>query len=172
MIRSLGKRRPAVEKTAFVHDSAEVIGAVRLGAGSSVWPMAVLRGDVNGIIVGPRTNIQDMSVVHCRREAPTVIGGGVTVGHNVIIHGARIGDGCLLGMGAIIMESVIGAECLVAAGAMVPAGLRIPARSLVLGFPAKVVRPLRPAELRRLKSSAAGYVRLAAEHRRGSRVIF
>lgn len=172
MIRSFGARRPTLDKTVFIHDSAEVIGAVKLGPGVSVWPLAVLRGDVNGITVGAGTNIQDMSVVHCREDARTVIGRGVTVGHRVVVHGARIGDGCLLGMGAIVMESVLGPQCLVGAGAVVPAGLRIPARSLVLGCPAKVVRRLKPAELRHLKESAAGYVKLARRHRRGSRVVF
>jgi carbonic anhydrase/acetyltransferase-like protein (isoleucine patch superfamily) len=96
----------------------------------------------------------------------------VTVGHSAVIHGAWIADGCLIGMGATVLECGIGRECLVGAGAMVPRGMRIPSRSLVLGLPAKVVRPLTPAELRQLRASAALYAKLAGEHRRGSRVVF
>lgn len=172
MIRSLGSRRPLIDQTAFVHDSAEVIGAVSLGPRASVWPMAVLRGDVNRIVIGAESNIQDMTVIHGREKFPAVVGRGVTVGHSVVLHGARVGDGCLIGMGAVVMESVIGPRCLIGAGAMVPAGLRIPAGSLVLGFPAKVVRRLRPEELKSLKASADGYVRLARRHLSTARAVF
>jgi carbonic anhydrase/acetyltransferase-like protein (isoleucine patch superfamily) len=172
MIRTFKGRSPRAHKTAFIHDSAEIIGDVALGAGSSVWPMAVLRGDVDAIRVGERTNIQDGAVVHCRNGKPAVIGNGVTVGHGAIVHGARIGDLCLIGMGAIVMEAVVGRECLIAAGAMVPAGMKIPPRSMVMGMPAKVRRKLTADELKHLRRSQAGYVELAAAHRRTSRVLF
>jgi carbonic anhydrase/acetyltransferase-like protein (isoleucine patch superfamily) len=172
MIRTFGRFKPRVSASAFVHDSAEVIGAVRLGAGVSIWPLAVLRADVDEIKIGDGSNIQDLATVHCDHGRPTVIGRGVTVGHGAIIHGSRIGDGCLIGMGATVLECEIGRECLVGAGAMVPAGVRIPPRSLVLGLPAKVLRPLKAEELRKLKRSAAIYVKLAREHLRGSRVVF
>jgi carbonic anhydrase/acetyltransferase-like protein (isoleucine patch superfamily) len=134
--------------------------------------MAVLRGDVDAIMVGAGSNIQDLSMVHCDHGRPTHIGRGVTIGHGAVIHGSLIADGCLIGMGATVLECSIGKECLVGAGALVPKGVRIPARSLVLGLPAKVVRPLTTMELRRLKQSAAVYMRLAQRHQRGSRVIF
>ena len=172
MIRSFASHRPRIHPRAFVHDSAEVIGRVVLEAGVSVWPMAVLRGDVDAIVVGAGTNIQDLSLVHCDYGRPTRIGRGVTIGHGVVIHGSRIADGCLIGMGATVLECSIGRQCLVGAGALVPKGVRIPARSLVLGLPAKVVRPLTAAELRRLQRSAGIYMRLARQHQRGSRVIF
>jgi carbonic anhydrase/acetyltransferase-like protein (isoleucine patch superfamily) len=172
MIRTFQGRAPRVDKTSFVHDAAEVIGQVSLGRRTSVWPYAVLRGDVDAVKVGELTNIQDNAVVHCRKGSPAVIGKGVTVGHGAIVHGARIGDYCLVGMGAIVMEAVVGRECLIAAGAMVPAGMRIPARSMVMGMPAKVRRKLTFAELRHLHESAAGYAELSEAHRRTSRVVF
>lgn len=172
MIRTFGAHRPRIAQSAFIHDSAEIIGRVSIGKKVSIWPMAVLRGDVDGIRVGDRTNIQDGVVVHCREGLPAVIGRGVTVGHGAIVHGARIGDQCLVGMGAIVMEASIGPQCLIAAGTLVPKDLRVPARSLVMGFPAKVVRRLKPEELRHLRQSEIGYARLAERHRRGSRVIF
>jgi carbonic anhydrase/acetyltransferase-like protein (isoleucine patch superfamily) len=172
MIRSFEKKSPRVDATAFVHDAAEVIGAVTLGAGASVWPHAVLRGDVDAIRVGARTNIQDNTVVHCREGRPAVIGKGVTVGHSAVIHGSVIGDFCLIGMGAVVMEAVLGKECIVAAGAMVPKGLKIPARSLVMGLPAKVFRKLNAEEIRSLHDSERSYVKLAERHRRTSKVLF
>jgi carbonic anhydrase/acetyltransferase-like protein (isoleucine patch superfamily) len=143
-----------------------------IGPQASVWPHVVLRGDVDGIRVGARTNIQDNAVVHCREGSPAVIGRGVTVGHSAIIHGAVVGDYCLIGMGAIVMEARLGRECIVAAGAMVPKGLKVPPRSLVMGLPAKVFRRLTAEEIRSLHASEASYVALAARHRRTSRVLF
>ncbi|MBI5241606.1 MAG: gamma carbonic anhydrase family protein [Elusimicrobia bacterium] len=172
MVRSFGSHAPRIHPSAFVHDSAEVVGRVALGARVSVWPLAVLRGDVDAVAVGADTNIQDLAVVHCDRGRPTRLGRGVTVGHGAVIHGSRIADGCLIGMGATVLECRIGRESLVGAGALVPKGMRVPPRSLVLGLPAKVVRPLTPAERRRLKDSAAGYARLAREHRKTSRMVF
>lgn len=172
MIRSFGAHAPRVHPSAFVHDSAEIIGRVAIGREASVWPMAVLRGDVDAVRVGERSNIQDGAVVHCREGLPAVIGRGVTVGHGAIVHGSRLGDLCLVGMGAIVMESVVGRECLIAAGAVVPKGLRIPPRSLVMGIPAKVHRPLTPEELRHLRESGRGYVELARRHGRSSRALF
>ena len=172
MIRAVGDLRPSVHATAFVHDSAEVLGAVRIGAGASIWPFCVLRGDTDRIEIGRRSNIQDLTVIHCDEGEPVRIGRGVTVGHRVVLHGARIGDGCLIGMGSVVMEASIGRESLVAAGSLVLAGMKVPPRSLVRGAPAKVIRPLRAGEVSRLRRGAAAYVRLAALHRRSSRVLF
>ena len=172
MIRTFNGRKPRVHKTAFVHDAAEIIGDVALGAQSSVWPTAVLRGDVDAVRIGTRTNIQDGAVVHCREGKPAVLGNGITVGHRAIVHGARIGDLCLVGMGSIVMEATVGRECLIAAGALVPAGMKIPPRSMVMGVPAKVRRRLTPAELKSLRSSERGYAKLAETHRRASRAVF
>lgn len=172
MIRTYCSHAPRIHPSAFIHDSSEIIGRVSVGRDSSIWPFAVLRGDVDAVRVGSRTNIQDHSVLHCREGEPAVIGSGVTIGHQVVIHGSRIGDGCLIGMGAVIMEATVGRESLVAAGALVPRGLRIPARSLVMGSPARVVRKLKSSELRSLKRSAKEYVRHGKTHQRWSRVVF
>ena len=172
MIRTFGLHRPRVHATAFVHDSAEVIGRVSLGKGSSVWPLCVLRGDEEPIIIGPDTNIQDLTVVHTREGRPTVLGRAVTVGHRVVLHGCRIGDGALIGMGAVVMEARLGRECLVGAGAVVPPGFLAPPRCLVLGVPARVVRPLNAGELRGMKSGMKGYQHLAKVHRTASVPVF
>ncbi len=172
MVRTFGRHTPRIHPSVFVHDSAEVIGRVTIARGASIWPMAVLRGDVDAIRVGENTNIQDQAVLHGRPGWPAVLGRGVTVGHGAIVHGSRIGDLCLVGMGATVMESVIGRECLIAAGSMVLRGMRAPARSLIMGFPAKVVRPLKRAEIAHLRDSRRDYMRLAREHARSSRVVF
>ncbi|MBI4347998.1 MAG: gamma carbonic anhydrase family protein [Elusimicrobia bacterium] len=172
MIRSFEKSRPKIADGVFVHDTAEVIGAVSVAKGASLWPYCVLRGDVDRVVVGERSNIQDFTMIHCREGKPTVVGRGVTVGHHVTLHGCRIGDLCLIGMGSKVMEATIGRECLVAAGALVLAGLRIPPRSLVMGSPARVVRRLKPEELASLRRSADSYVRLAGRHARTSKVVF
>jgi|CXWL01.1.fsa_nt_gi carbonic anhydrase/acetyltransferase-like protein (isoleucine patch superfamily) len=172
MVRSFAGRRPRIHPTAFVHDSAELIGKVTLAADASVFPGCVLRGDIDEIKIGARTNIQDLTVIHTRKGSPTIVGRGVTVGHRAILHGCRIGDRALIGMGAIVMEATIGARALIGAGAVVPAGAIIPAGVLVLGTPAKVVRKLRPDELRMLADSERSYVALARSHRSTSRVVF
>ncbi|MDE2510548.1 MAG: gamma carbonic anhydrase family protein, partial [Elusimicrobia bacterium] len=166
MIRSFEGARPQLHPTAFVHDSAELIGRVTLAEGSSVWPGCVLRGDIDRIVIGAGSNVQDLTVIHTRDGHPTIVGKGVTVGHRAILHGTRVGDRCLIGMGAILMESVIGAECLIGAGALVTAGMKIPPRSLVLGAPAKVVRRLKPVEIRMLAASERSYRALAKAHAR------
>jgi len=170
MIRSFDGRAPRIHKDAFVHDASEIIGDVAVGQKASIWPMAVLRGDVGRVRVGEESNIQDGAVIHCRKEHPTRLGRGVTVGHGAVVHGARVGDFCLVGMGAVVMEADIGRECLIAAGAVVTPGTKIPPRSLVLGLPAKAARRLSAAELKSLHQSAAVYVALARRHRASSHV--
>jgi carbonic anhydrase/acetyltransferase-like protein (isoleucine patch superfamily) len=172
MIRSFEGARPKLHPSAFVHDSAEVIGRVTMAEGSSVWPGCVLRGDIDRIVIGAGSNVQDLTVIHTRDGHPTVVGKGVTVGHRAILHGTKVGDRCLIGMGAILMESEIGAECLIGAGALVTAGMKIPPRSLVLGAPAKVVRKLRPEEIRMLAASERSYRALAKSHARTERAVF
>jgi carbonic anhydrase/acetyltransferase-like protein (isoleucine patch superfamily) len=172
MLRSFQGKRPKLHPTAFVHDSAELIGKVTLAEGASVWPGCVLRGDIDSISIGAGSNVQDLTVIHTRDGHPTVVGKGVTVGHRVILHGCRVGDLALVGMGAIIMESTIGARCLIGAGALITAGMKIPAGSLVLGAPAKVVRKLRPEELKMLAASEKSYRALARAHAKTERAVF
>jgi carbonic anhydrase/acetyltransferase-like protein (isoleucine patch superfamily) len=158
---------PRVAEGVYVTDTARVIGDVELGEDVSVWYGSVLRGDVGKIRVGARTNIQDLSMLHMSSGiSDTVIGEEVTIGHRVVIHGASIGDGALIGMGAILLDNCeIGAEALVAAGAVVTAGSKIPARTLVVGAPAKVVRDLRDDEWPQGRLLAARYVEVAKAHR-------
>ncbi|MCP3142244.1 gamma carbonic anhydrase family protein [Pyxidicoccus xibeiensis] len=158
---------PRVHPSCFVEDSAQVVGEVELGEDSSVWYNAVLRGDVNPIRIGKRTNIQDLSLVHVTtHKHSTSVGDDVTVGHHVILHGCTVGDRVLVGMGAILMDGVeVGDECIIGAGALLTPGTKVPPGSLVVGSPGKVKRPITEEERAFLRQSAQHYVQLAAEHR-------
>ncbi len=158
---------PQIEPTVYVQASAQIIGDVTIGAQSSIWFNVVLRGDVHHIRIGAHTNVQDNSTVHVTSGRwPTLVGDGVTVAHGVILHGCTIGDRCLIGMGSIVMDGVeVGADCLVAAGSLIAPGTTIVPGQLVMGRPAKVVRPLREDELASLRESADNYVRYAASYR-------
>lgn len=169
MRRTFEEASPRIDPTAFIHPSSELIGRIVVKKNASIWPMVVLRGDIETITIGEMANVQDSTVAHTSRGLPTVLGKGVTVGHSAILHGTRVGDFTLVGMGAILLDGcVIGKECLIGAGALIPEGRRIPPRSLVLGMPGKVVRPLRPDELRLLHDRARDYVRYASQHHRTS----
>ena len=166
LTRNLAKG-PTLHPGAFVHAKAVVIGNVTVGAKASIWPCAVLRGDIAPITIGEGTNIQDGAVVHVADRLPAVIGQRVTVGHLAMIHACTIGDECLIGMHATILDgAAIGARCIIGAGALVTKGTVIPAGSMVLGSPAKVVRPLTAAEQASLPGWAEKYVKVAAHHRR------
>jgi carbonic anhydrase/acetyltransferase-like protein (isoleucine patch superfamily) len=144
---------------AFVAVDAVVTGDVTLGQDAGVWFGCVLRGDDAPILVGARTNVQDLTMIHAAPGVPNTIGAGVTIGHRCVLHGARVEDGSLIGMGAILLSgSVVGAGAIVAAGAVVKEGFEVPPRALVAGVPARVVRELRPEELASIAESAAGYV--------------
>jgi carbonic anhydrase/acetyltransferase-like protein (isoleucine patch superfamily) len=144
-----------------VDASAQVIGDVHLGPESSVWMNVVVRGDVHYVRIGARTNIQDLTLVHVMRDTnPTVIGDAVTVGHSAVVHGCTIEDRCLIGMGAILLNGCrIGTGSIVAAGALVPEGFVVPPGSMVMGLPARILRPLTPAEDASIKWYADSYVR-------------
>jgi gamma-carbonic anhydrase len=161
MLRPFRSVVPTVDPTAFVDASAQVIGDVHLGAESSVWMNVVIRGDVNTIRVGARTNVQDLTLVHVMREThPTVIGDDVTIGHSAVIHGCTIENRCLIGMGAILLNGCrIGSGSIVAAGALVPEGMVVPPGSMVMGMPARVKRPLTSEEDASIKWYADNYVR-------------
>ncbi len=161
MLRPFLGLSPAVHASAFVADTADVIGDVTLGAQSSIWFHATVRGDVHRIRIGDRSNIQDNAVVHVtNRTAPTTIGNGVTVGHSAVVHGCTLEDDVLVGIGAVILDhAVIGAGSLVGARALVTSRTVIPPRSLVMGSPATVVRPLTDAEYDSVRSFATNYVR-------------
>jgi carbonic anhydrase/acetyltransferase-like protein (isoleucine patch superfamily) len=158
--------RPKLAEGVFIASGAAVIGQVDLGEGVSVWFNSVIRGDVNTIKIGARTNIQDNSTVHVTsKSGPTSIGCDVTIGHNVIIHACTIEDKCLIGMGSILLDgAVIRSGCMVAAGSVVAPGKEMPSGMLCMGAPAKAVRPLTEEELRFFEASAQDYVRTALSY--------
>ena len=161
-ITSYKGHSPAIHPDAFVADGVQLIGDVRLAKDSSIWFNSVLRGDINFVEVGERTNIQDCSVLHVTNELPVRIGKDVTVGHRAIIHGCTIGDCCLIGMGSVVLDgATVGSEALVAAGAVVLQGFTVPEGMLVAGVPAKIIRPLTADEKKHIKESALHYVEYA-----------
>lgn len=165
-LSSYRNNSPAVHPTAFIAAGVHLIGDVRIAADASVWFNSVLRGDINRIEVGERTNIQDGSVLHVTGELPCIIGNDVTVGHRAIVHACRVGDCCLIGMGSVILDNAaIGARSLVAAGAVVRQNFVVPEGMLVAGVPAKIVRPLTEEEKQGILESAQRYVEYARGYR-------
>ena len=154
-------RQPAIHPTAFIAPNATLLGDVTVGEDASIWYNSVLRGDINRIVVGRGSNVQDGSVLHLSAEYSCLIGDYVTVGHMAMLHACTIGDECLIGMGAIILDGAeIGARSIVGAGALVTQGKIIPPGSMVLGSPAKVVRELTAEEQAGLRGWAERYVKL------------
>ncbi len=166
MIRPFKSIWPVVDPTAYVDQSAQVIGDVTLGPESSVWMNVVIRGDVHHIRIGARTNIQDLTLIHVMRDAhPTVIGDEVTVGHSAVIHGTTIEDRVLIGMGAVLLNGVhVGHDSIVAAGTLITEGTVIPPRSLVMGRPGKVKRTLSDEDVAEIRWYADNYVRYRLEY--------
>jgi len=157
---------PDIDPTAFIHPDATVLGAVRIQAKSSVWPRAVLRGDINSIHIGTGTNIQDGAVVHLADESGVTIGDWSTVGHLAIIHACRIGSRSLIGMHATILDgAIIGDECIIGANSLVTQSTTIPEGSLVFGSPAKVIRSLNAEERASIRKWAEKYIHVAQAHR-------
>jgi carbonic anhydrase/acetyltransferase-like protein (isoleucine patch superfamily) len=175
MIRNFEGKAPQLATGVFVDETALVLGDVTIGEDSSVWPMAVVRGDVNSITIGARSNIQDNSVLHVTHDGPytpggvaLVVGDDVTVGHNVILHACTVGNRCLIGMGAIVMDkAVLEDEVFLAAGTLVPPGKRLRGGYLYRGNPAVEARPLTRDELNNLRYSAQHYLRLKNRHLAG-----
>jgi carbonic anhydrase/acetyltransferase-like protein (isoleucine patch superfamily) len=165
-IYQLGEDAPRFAENAWVADSAQVIGRVSLGAEASVWYGCVLRGDNEWITIGERSNIQDLSMLHTDAGIPLTLGTGVTVGHQVMLHGCTVGDGSLIGIQSIILNNArIGKNCIVGAGALITEGKEFPDGVLIVGSPAKVVRELTAEQIERLKWSSAHYVENARRHR-------
>ena len=167
MIEPFLGHHPHLDGDNFIAPTAAVIGDVTLGFGTSIWYGASLRGDVHYIEIGVGSNVQDNATVHVSRGThPCVIGDGVTLGHNAVVHGCTIENECLIGMAAVILDgAVIGAGSLVGAGALVTGNAVVPPRSLVLGSPAKVVRTLGEDEVETIRANAAHYVRMSAMYR-------
>ena len=166
-LEPLGDLVPQVDPSAFVHPRAVLIGDVTIGKQSSVWPNATLRGDDGRIIIGDRCSIQDGTVVHMTDGiSHSCVGDQVTIGHNVTLHGAKVGSNCIIGMGAVVLDNAeIGDWCIVGAGAVVTMNKRFPSGSLILGSPAKVVRPLTEKDRKWIEYSWKRYVEQAARYR-------
>lgn len=163
---------PRMAESAWVADSAQVMGNVELADGASVWFGAVIRGDTETIRIGKRSNIQDMSVLHADVGMPLKVGDDVTVGHKVMLHGCTIGDGSLIGIGAVVLNGAkIGKGCLVGAGSLVTEGKEFPDGSMILGSPAKAVRQLTPEQLEGLRLSALHYVENANRFRQSLKKV-
>lgn len=158
-VYALGAQAPSIDASAYVAETATVIGRVRLGRDASVWSQAVLRADNEPIEIGDESNVQEGAVLHNDPGFPLLIGARVTIGHQAMLHGCTVGDGSLIGIQAIVLNgAVIGRNCLVAAGAVVTQGKTFPDHSLILGAPAKAVRRLDDADVRALSESARDYV--------------
>ena len=166
MVRTFQGIRPTIPKSCFIDDTGIVIGDVVMGEQCSVWFHAVIRGDVHYIRIGDRTNVQDLSRLHVTHDThPLIIGSDVTIGHHVVPHGCTINDRVLIGMGAIVMDgAVIGEDAVVGAGSLVTEGTVVPPKSLVLGAPAKIRRPVTESELAWIRESAANYVKYAVQY--------
>ncbi len=161
-------KAPRLAASVFLAEGSVVTGDVEIGEGSSLWFGTVVRGDVNWIRIGARTNVQDQSVVHVSGGThPTVVGDDVTVGHRAVLHGCTVRDRCLVGIGAVVLDgAVIGPDAMVGAGSLVPPGMVVPPGKLALGSPAKVKRDLTPDELAFLRTSAERYAGYAARYQR------
>jgi gamma-carbonic anhydrase len=159
LLDSFLRKTPKLGKGVYLAKTAVVIGDVTIGAHSSVWYGAVIRGDINRIVVGRHSNIQDNAVLHLAEDLPCILGNWVTVGHGAIVHACKIGDEVLVGMGAVILDGVvIGKQSLIGAKALVKQGMKIPPGSLVLGAPARIIRKLSKEERSKLKWWAQHYV--------------
>ena len=167
-IYQLDDLTPTVHPSAWVADNAHVIGSVKLAEDTSVWFGVVIRGDTSAIQVGKGSNIQDNSVLHADEGMPLAIGEGVTVGHQVMLHGCTVGDNSLIGIGAIVLNGAkIGSNCLVGAGSLVTEGKEFPDGSMIIGSPAKAVRMLSPEQIEGLKMSARHYIDNARRYKTG-----
>ena len=156
---------PRDEGAVFVAANATVLGDVTLGRGVNIWYGAVLRADEGALVLGENSNVQDNAVLHTGPELDVTVGRGTSVGHGAVVHGCTVGDGCLIGMEATILNgAVIGDGCLIAAGALVPENMQVPAGSLVIGVPGKVVRPVSAAQADAIKANEEEYLELARAH--------
>lgn len=170
MLRAYKGRLPVVHSTAYVDESAQVIGDVEIGEASSVWMNVVIRGDVHRIRIGRRSNVQDGTIVHVMRGThETIVGDDVTIGHGAIVHGCTLRNRILVGMGAILLNGVeVGEDCIVAAGTLLPEDTRVPPRSLVMGSPGKVRRPLTDEDVASIRDYAERYVGYRLDYMGGS----
>ena len=167
-VYQLDQHRPRIAETAWVADSAQVIGNVELAEGASVWFGVIVRGDNETVRIGRNCNVQDATVMHSDPGAPLMLGDHVSIGHQVMLHGCTVGEGSLIGIQSVVLNhAVIGRHCLVGAGSLVTEGKSFPDGSMILGRPARVVRPLTPQEIEGLARTAIHYVDNARRFRAG-----
>ena len=167
MILSFGGKTPRDEGAVFVAANATVLGDVTLGKGTNIWYGAVLRGDEGTLVLGENCNVQDNAVLHCDPGGQVLLGKNVTVGHCALAHGCTVGDNPLIGMGAFVLNGAkIGSDCIVGAGALVTGKMDAPDGSMILGSPAKVVRPLKPEEIEGNRAAMEEYLEAAAQYRK------
>lgn len=173
MIQPFNSYRPKIHDTAFIADDAIVVGDVEIGENASVWFGSIVRGDVNFIRIGARTNIQDGTIIHVSSEThSTILENDITVGHRVVLHGCYVETGCMIGIGAILLDGVrVGKSSLVAAGSLLTPGTIIPPGSMVMGSPAKVKRPLTDEEIQGIARNVAHYVELAEIYKKAAKSI-
>jgi carbonic anhydrase/acetyltransferase-like protein (isoleucine patch superfamily) len=156
-----GRHEPKIAEGCFIAPSADIIGDVEIGSGTSVWFSATIRGDLNSIRIGKRSSVQDNCVIHTEKATPTEIGDSVVVGHRAIVHAAKIGGGTIIGMGAVILSrAVIGKDCIIGAGSVVTEGTAIPDGSIAIGSPAKVVKPVTREHIERIRRNVQEYAEL------------
>lgn len=166
MLSKYGDKIPVIDETAFVHSMAFISGEVYIGKDVFVLPFASIRGDFNAVFIGEGSNVQDNAVIHVTEQLPTKIGNYVTIGHGAILHGCTVGNNVLVGMGAVILDGAeIEDNVLVAAGTLIPPKKRIPAGSLVVGNPFKIVRNLSSEEISGIKENALQYIQLKEQYR-------
>ena len=169
MSQDIRPTRLDIDPTAYVAPGAALVGEVTVGPFASIWFNATVRGDLEPIVIGAESNVQDGCVIHVDRGRPVRIGARVTLGHGAIVHAATVGDDCLIAMKAVVLSACsIGRNCLIGAGAVVPEGTTVPDGSLVLGIPGRVVRPLKPEEIERIHANARAYVELARAYAGGA----
>ncbi len=172
MIRECAGRKPKIHPTAYVHETAEIMGNVTIGKYASVWPYCVLRGDIAEIVVGDETNVQDGTIIHTNDGKPSILGKGISVGHSANLHGCTVKDHCIIGIGSILLDdAIVEEECIVGAGAVVSPGTKISKGSMALGIPARVARVLRPDEIEHIYWNAKEYLRLIELHKKTTRRV-
>lgn len=166
MIQKFKDKKPHIHESVFVAENSTIIGDVTIGESASIWHGAIIRGDERSINIGAKVNVQDGVVIHVGHEHETIIEEGVTIGHRAIVHGATIGAYTLIGMGSTILDgAIVGKNCLIGANSLITGGKHIDEGMLVMGAPAKVIRPLTEEEVQKLQDSAEYYVALAEEYK-------
>ncbi|MBF8435991.1 gamma carbonic anhydrase family protein [Halanaerobiaceae bacterium Z-7014] len=167
---SYNQLEPEIDESAYIAPGVRLIGNIKIGADCNIWPNVVGRGDMDKIIIGSGTNIQDNSTLHVDFDQPLIVGENVTVGHSAILHGCEIEDECLIGMGATILnDAKIGSGSIIGANALIPEGKEIPPNSLVVGLPGKIIRETTEEERKKIKESAKTYINLGREHKKSQK---